>query len=430
MSQANMYQAKVLEFVSASDLDQLEPGAPFEVTWTVRNSGEAAWDASTQLVYTDESYADTADIPHTNLAGADSFTLAELGEGGEIVPGDTAFLTLIFGAPFQPDMYWTGWQLLTGDGERFGPVLELRATVIKPLEKGLGELSYEVAGFTNSFASYNNMHAGQTFTGTWTLKNSGVDPWSGNFQVKYTPQQTADTNDATSSAMGVAEVSRLGDLSGNEQVAPGENVVIPLNFKAPDQPGIYAFQWQMADEAGQPFGGTRWMRIVVRQPDGLAPPPPSTTGAYSYHGPQVTYFTGIHGPASDWMWGDGGFRNMMGKLNMPVFYWSVGGNKDNSGFGDKSRNAVRLYWAPRKVSPDDAYVEIRDGELRPFWDRGYRRFVFFNEPQFDAKIAGIEEGFSISWDSADELGRFSQGLPAARARRFPRHPVIHNAHEF
>ena len=406
MSEAIMYGAALQEMSTAVDLDQLEPGIPFSVTWIVENNGDRAWDGAVSLVYTDEEYPETADFPHTNLASSDSFALTELGEGGAVVPGDTAFLTFRFTAPGKPDTYWTGWQMQTGSGERFGPVLELRATVIVPLEKGVGELSYDMLGFENSFTAYNNMPGGQKFRGTWTIRNSGFDPWSGNFQIKYTPQKTADTNDAASIPMGLPETQRLGDLIGKEAVSPGETILIPLNFGAPEEPGIYAFQWQLMDEAGEPFGGTRWMRIVVRQPDGLAPPPPMDSDAYSYQGPQVTFFTGIHGPASDWMWGDGGFKKMMTRLNMPIFYWSVGGNKDNSGFGDISRNAVRLYWAPRPISAEEAYAEIRDSELRPFWDRGYRRFVFFNEPQFDAKIAGIEEGFGIAWKSADEFGDF------------------------
>jgi hypothetical protein len=387
VSEDSLYQATLQEMSPVADLDRLEPGTPFEVTWILQNNGDMTWDGAVSLVYTDERYPETADFPHTNLADMDTYLLTDLGEGEKIVPGDTAFLTLSFVAPREPGTYWTGWQLQTGSGERFGPVLELRASVVKPLEKGVGELSYDVLGFENSFAAYNNMPAGQKFTGRWTIRNSGVDPWTGNFQAKYTPQQTADTNDATSSPLGAAEVQRLGDLAGMEQVASDESVVITINFTAPGDPGVYSFQWQLADEAGEPFGGTRWMRIVVRQPDGLAPPPPMDSGVYDYQGPQVTFFTGIHGPASDWMWGDGGFKDMMTRLSMPVFYWSVGGNKDNSSFGDVSRNAVRLYWAPRPVTADEAYVEIRDSELRPFWDRGYRRFVFFNEPQLDAKIA-------------------------------------------
>jgi hypothetical protein len=397
-------------------VEQLEPGQLFGVTWAFRNDGEQEWTDEFRLVYSDEQQPETADYPHTNLAGGDSYALSELGSGRTIVPGDTAYLSLSLTAPETPGTYLTGWQLQSAGGQRFGPVRELRAVVIEPETKGLGELTYQVVGFQNSEASYNQMQAGQSFSGSWTLKNTSIDNWSGDFRLVYQAEGPVDTADAKSELMGTQATYGLGELIGKEQVTPGETVVIRLNFTAPQQPGFYSYHWQLVNAQGQPFGGLRWMRIGVVQAASTAPPRPVETVSTAYGGPAVRFFTGIHGPADDYMWSNPTFQEMMRRLNMPVFFWSPGQNKDFAHFGDPARNAVRLYWNPEPVSADRAYETIRDDQLRHWWERGYRRFVFFNEPQFGIEIAKIEEGFGISWRSPEEFGRFlKQCLARARA---------------
>ena len=78
-------------------------------------------------------------------------------------------------------------------------------------------------------------------------------------------------------------------------------------------------------------------------------------------------FTGIHGPADDFMWQRADFQKMMQRLNMPVFFMSQGINPDFVHFGDPSRNMVRLYWNPRPLSAEEAYLEVRDDQLKRWW---------------------------------------------------------------
>jgi hypothetical protein len=67
---------------------------------------------------------------------------------------------------------------------------------------------------------------------------------------------------------------------------------------------------------------------------------------------------------------------------------------------------VRLYWNPEKVSVDKAYEYIRDDQLKRWWGKGYKRFIFFNEPQLTREHGQSEEGMKIAWNSAEEFARF------------------------
>lgn len=414
-------QATAVNFNQLYDLDQLRPGEQFELTWGFRNDGDTAWE-DVILVYTDESFPETIDHAHTNLAEKAEYQLAELGAGKRIVPGDTAYISVQMFAPEAAGSYVTGWQLKTAESNRFGPIREMRIIVVDSGEKSLTGLKYD-ATFKNYAPNYFNLKPGEQFKGVWTLVNEGIDSWSGNFRVAYHTNTVSQNWDAVNDSMGVKETRSLYECTGKRTVEPDDTVAIPFNFTAPQTPNIYAFHWHMLDESGQPFGGTRWMRVAVKQQAGTAPSPspspspatgtpspvphsPVNTGNSTYQGKAVTFFTGIHGPADDWMWGNAAFQNKMKALNMPVFFWSQGANGDYAHFGDKTKNAIRLYWNPRAVSAEEAYKEVRDDQLKKWWDRGYRRFIFFNEPQFGKEIAKIEEGMGISWHNKTEFAAF------------------------
>ena len=414
----NQLQAKVVSMETFADLDQLLPDEPFTVTWVLANNGEAAWQDVT-FAFVGEATNGQADIPYVNLAGEAKFSLDSLGAENRVEPGHVAHLTVPLVAPRKPGVYLTGWQLQTAVGVPFGSVCELRTIVVSPTAKALASYNYQLIDFTNSEPNYNAMQPGQPFTGKWTLKNTGVDAWSGDFKIVASAETQADTRDAQFNPMGAALQAALRDLSGRDTVPPDATVTLQIQFAAPQKPGIYAFHWHLLDAAGRPFGGRRWMRIVVKGQMVPVPQPPQDSAAHVYGGTAVTFFTGIHGPADDWRWNDGGFQRMMQKLALPIFFWSQGANSDYAHFGDKVKNVVRLYWNPRAVSAQEAYREVANDQLRKWWDKGYRRFVFFNEPQFGKEIAKIEEGMGIAWHNKEQFAHFlAQCLQLAR-QEFP-----------
>jgi hypothetical protein len=261
------------------------------------------------------------------------------------------------------------------------------------------------------------MRPGQAFTGNWTIKNVGFNAWSGAFKMMASAETQVDTRDANFHQMGAPHEAMLRDLTGQEAIPPDATATLTIPFTAPQQSGIYAYHWQLHNSAGRPFGGRRWMRIVV-QGESQPQPTPASTG-YAYRGTAVQFFTGIHGPADDWMWHDGAFQAMMSKLAMPVFFWSQGANGNYAHFGDKTKNAVRLYWNPRPVSADEAYHEVANDQLRNWWNKGYRRFIFFNEPQFGKEIAMIEEGMGIAWHNKEQFAHFLARCLQLARQEFP-----------
>jgi hypothetical protein len=47
-------------------------------------------------------------------------------------------------------------------------------------------------------------------------------------------------------------------------VAPGEEVEVSVQFKAPNDLGEYISYWRMANSAGSPFGEFFYVKIMVK----------------------------------------------------------------------------------------------------------------------------------------------------------------------
>lgn len=161
-------------------------------------------------------------------------------------------------------------------------------------------------------------------------------------------------------------------------------------------------------------------RLAVGSSPSPTPRPPGVPAPVPPAGSRTAFFSGIHGPADSFMWENGGFKAMMGQLNMPVFFISDGDHHRGHAFGNPARNAVRVRWNPQKVSPERAFEgDMHDTQIGKWYGLGYKRFVFFNEPQFNAAIAGIEEGMGIAWDSAEEFAVFLRRILELARGAFP-----------
>jgi hypothetical protein len=89
------------------------------------------------------------------------------------------------------------------------------------------------------------MTPGQSFSKTWRLRNTGTCTWTSAYAIVF----------AAGDALGApAAVS----LSGN--VAPGSDVDLTINMKAPTAVGKYTSDWMLRNAAGQLFG------VVGNQP--------------------------------------------------------------------------------------------------------------------------------------------------------------------
>ena len=261
-------------FATSADLNRVPRGASLRATWTFRNSGQTTWNGDYRLIYSETPHPETAANPRSPFGQTSAYTLADLGVA-HVRPGESANLTLTFTVPGVPGTYATNWQLAAPDGRPFGSIRWLRAVVVAQPEA----FKYDLLGFRNSAGDFNNLQPGRQFTAVWTVRNSGEQPWTGDFRVVYVDQSTADTTGLARDTLGGKPVYSLKQVSGRDSVAPGETAEIAMPLVAPLQPGAYALHWQLETPGGQPFGGTRWLRIgVVAGPGGETRPRPSTTG--------------------------------------------------------------------------------------------------------------------------------------------------------
>ncbi len=269
-------------------------------------------------------------------------------------------------------------------------------------------LAYEVKGFAVGVEA-DHVKPGQSFSPTWTLANNGTEAWFGDFEFVYVDRALPRTANFGRAQMASQVSFSLKELSGQDRVEPGESIEISLAMTAPEDSGFQASHWELRNAAGEAFGGTRFLVIEVKTEEQVIAEPvvkPAPGGPYKYRGPKVTFFTGLHGPADDAAWNRMGFEGMIKDLGLPLVFMSNGINPNFRHLGDPARNVVRLYWSAREATAEEAYEEIRDDQLKNWWQHGYRRFIFFNEPQVTKALGQSDEGMGIAWHNEDQFARY------------------------
>jgi len=96
----------------------------------------------------------------------------------------------------------------------------------------------------------------ENFTKTWRLKNDGTCTWNTNYKLVFVDGD---------------QMSGPSNKNLTQSVAPGEQVDITVDLKAPGSEGTYKGFWKVADDEGQYFVHNIWVEIEVINP--AAPPP-------------------------------------------------------------------------------------------------------------------------------------------------------------
>jgi Ig-like domain-containing protein len=109
-------------------------------------------------------------------------------------------------------------------------------------------LIYDAATIDVNVPDNTEMQLGQEFVKTWLVKNNGSCTWGAGYKVIYSSGERLS---------GVAQPF-------NAVVAPGQEVELSVNFKAPTAAGVYVSSWQMANATGVPFPRTFYVKIVVK----------------------------------------------------------------------------------------------------------------------------------------------------------------------
>lgn len=94
---------------------------------------------------------------------------------------------------------------------------------------------------------------GQTFEKTWTVRNEGECTWNTGYTFDHTQGATLG-----------------GQTSQNlvQDVAPGEEITLKVNLKAPDAPGTYTGRWEIFADNGEVLG---WYSVVIDVIDDSVP---------------------------------------------------------------------------------------------------------------------------------------------------------------
>lgn len=114
---------------------------------------------------------------------------------------------------------------------------------------------------------------GQDFTKGWRVRNSGTCTWPADYRLAYV------SGNRIEAAMGGTSVS-LG-----KEVAPGEEIDLSVNLRAPQVYGTFQGFWKMQDEHARNFGEVIWVGVQVPNPN---PPPTPTPAPLPTVAPQPT----------------------------------------------------------------------------------------------------------------------------------------------
>jgi len=109
-------------------------------------------------------------------------------------------------------------------------------------------LIYDAATIDVNVPDNTELQLGQEFVKTWKVRNNGSCTWGAGYRLIFS------SGDKLS---GVAQPF-------NTVVAPGQDVELSVNFKAPTQAGVYVSSWQMANASGTPFPRTFYVKIIVK----------------------------------------------------------------------------------------------------------------------------------------------------------------------
>ena len=96
------------------------------------------------------------------------------------------------------------------------------------------------------------MSPGQDFTKTWKIKNTGIGAWGEGYKLifSYGEKMAGEAQPFTAA------------------IAPGQEVDVSVNFKAPDLAGTYFSFWTLQNDKGIPFLGNDnkalYVQIVVQ----------------------------------------------------------------------------------------------------------------------------------------------------------------------
>ena len=228
------YNATFLAHVTLPYAPPFNPGDRFTKTWRIKNTGSCDWPRGFLIMFISG-----------DRFGADTTTINQ-----KVVTGGVVEISLNMTAPYLTGVVSSNWQLATDIGKPFGSVLSASITL-----PGTAASASTAGGCLNSalisdvtIPNGTEIKAGDSFTKTWQVKNTGTCTWTRDFKITYVG----------------------GDLLGSDTtkirqiVGPGSSAEISLDMVAPGNTGTIQSAWQMASDSGALFGQVFGFSIVVK----------------------------------------------------------------------------------------------------------------------------------------------------------------------
>lgn len=129
---------------------------------------------------------------------------------------------------------------------------EILPTAVETVSPGLA-FSSSMVFLGETIPDGTSFRPGESFTKSWTLKNGGTVPWSGNYQLVRTG--SLPEGEWLNSPQSIALA---------KPVLPGESIQISVDLKAPQQEGQYTVYYQLTNDKGEEMPATTiWVSIVV-----------------------------------------------------------------------------------------------------------------------------------------------------------------------
>ena len=110
------------------------------------------------------------------------------------------------------------------------------------------DFTFDTATVDVTIPDGTTMTPGQEFVKTWKIKNTGECTWGDGYSLIYSYGEKMSGQPVP---FGVV-------------VAPGQEVDISVNFKAPSKIGEYTSAWQLVNPKGISFGKAVFVKIIVQ----------------------------------------------------------------------------------------------------------------------------------------------------------------------
>ena len=214
----------------------MNPGQSYNVSVTVRNTGETIWN--------DELFKLGA------VGDSDPFGPGRvmMSSGSRVAPpsGEYTF-SFTMTAPTQTGTYTSDWQMVHEGIRWFG------AQLVKVITVGGGGGGTDNSQYISDTIP-TQMTPGQVTNVSVTMKNTGTATWSEAGLYRLGAMNDSDPFYYTNRIL----------LNGGETIAPQAQKQFSFTMTAPATPGTYTTDWQMVHDGVAWFGGTLVKSVVVK----------------------------------------------------------------------------------------------------------------------------------------------------------------------